>query len=63
MHHRRAQLGEPEQPVGALAIIVEHAQIVGLLEVLLDYGEVPAIALLGELERDLVGDEFLDALA
>ena len=45
-----------------VAVIVQHAQIIGFVQVVGDHVEMPAVALGRQLEGDLVGDEFVDAL-
>lgn len=44
MEDRRAEIGEGEQAECALAIEIEHAQIVGFMQIAQDDVEVPAIA-------------------
>ena len=57
-----AELGEAEQFEDAAAGVVEDSQVVALVQVVLDDGEVVAVPLLDEIERNLVGDELVDAL-
>lgn len=51
-----------EQAEGTLTVEVEDAQIVGFVQIAKHDLEVVALALLGEGQRDLVGDELVDAL-
>ena len=57
---RRAELGEPEQAKCALAVVIEDAQIVGLVQIPQDHDEMSAVALLGRRKRQLIGDELVD---
>ena len=52
-----------EQAEGTLTVEVEDAQIVGFVQIAKLDLEVVAIALLGEVQRDLVGDELSMPLA
>ncbi len=62
MENRHPELGEPEQAKRALAVVVEDAQIVGFVQVAQDHVEMPAVALLGGRERQLIRDELVDTL-
>ena len=59
---RAAQLGQAEQTERPLAVVVENAQIVALVQVFDHHLEMAAVALAREGQRDLVRDELVDAL-
>lgn len=62
MEQRRAEFTEPEQLERPASVVVEHTQIVGFQHIALHQREVRAVTLLGKINRNLVCDEFFDAL-
>src|SRR5690606_12528052 len=58
----RAELRQPEQAERALTVVVEDAQVVGLVQIAQDHVEMPAVALFGGRERHFVRDELFNAL-
>jgi hypothetical protein len=59
---RAAEFGQTEQAERALAVVVENAQIVALVQIPDHHIEMAAVALARELERELVRDELVDPL-
>jgi len=52
---------EAKQPEGARTVKVEHPQIVGFGQIRGHNVKVPAVSLLGERYRDLIGEKFFDS--
>src|SRR5438046_649502 len=61
LQNRRPQFVETKKLKDPLAVEVEYAQIVGFMKIVFDHLKMPAVARLGERERDLEGDKLANS--
>jgi hypothetical protein len=61
LQNRRPQYVETKKLKDPLAVEVEYSQIVGFMKIVFDHLKMPAVALLGERERDLEGNKLANS--